>query len=132
MQAIGGTRAVKACGFAFGIERLLALLPEKEEAAAGVTSAIIIPISSQDMPYALQVARAARLQGIRSEVDISGHGLSAGLKLAGKKRISRALIVGENETREQRVTLRNLDSGEEQHLAQDTAIRYLLAQEAAR
>src|ERR1700694_3301367 len=132
MQAIGGTRAVKACGFTFGIERLLALLPEKEEADAGATSAIIIPISSQDMPYALQVARAARLQGIRSEVDISGHGLSAGLKLAGKKRISRALIVGENETREQRVTLRNLDSGEEQHLAQDTAIRYLLAQEATR
>ncbi len=132
VQAIGGTRAVKACGFAFGIERLLALMPEKEETAAGATSVIIIPISSQDMPYALQVARAARMQGIRSEVDISGHGLSAGLKLAGKKRISRALIVGENETREQRVTLRNLDSGEEQHLAQDSAIRYLLAQEAAR
>jgi histidyl-tRNA synthetase len=132
MQAIGGTRAIKACGFTFGVERLLALMPEKEEAAAGTTQAIIIPISSQDMPYALQVARAARLQGICSEVDISGHGLSAGLKLAVKKNISRALIVGENETREQRVTLRNLDSGEEQHLAQDTAIRYLLAQEATR
>lgn len=132
MQAIGGTRPVKACGFAFGIERLLALMPEKEEAAAGTVQTIIIPISSQDMPYALQVARAARMQGIRSEVDISGHGLSAGLKLAVKKRISRALIVGETETLEQHVTLRNLDSGAELHLAQDAAIRYLLAQEVAR
>jgi histidyl-tRNA synthetase len=131
MQAIGGTRAVKACGFAFGVERLLALMPEKED-AAGSTQAIIIPISSQDMPYALQIARAARMQGIRSEVDISGHGLSAGLKLAVKKRISRALIVGESEAREQRVTLRNLESGEEHSYDKETAIRSLLAWEATR
>jgi histidyl-tRNA synthetase len=131
VQAIGGTRPVKACGFAIGVERLLALIPEKEETADGTTQAIIIPISSQDVPYALQVARAARMHGITSEVDISGHGLSAGLKLAVKKHISCALIVGESEAREQHVTLRNLDSGEERHVDQDTAIRYLLSQEVA-
>ena len=132
VQAIGGTRSVKACGFAFGVERLLVLMPEQAEAAADATQAIIIPISSQDIPYALQIARSARIQGIRSEVDISGHGLSAGLKLAVKKRISHVLIVGESEVREQRVTLRNLASGEEGSYDKDTAIRYLLAQEATR
>jgi histidyl-tRNA synthetase len=132
VQAIGGTRAIKACGFAFGVERLFALMPGEKEAAARATQAIIIPISSQDMLYALQVARAARMHGILSEVDISGHGLSAGLKLAVKKHIPCALIVGESEAREQHVTLRNLDSGKEHYLAQDTAIRYLLAQEVAR
>ena len=132
VQAIGGTRSVKACGFAFGVERLLVLMPEQAEAAADATQAIIIPISSQDIPYALQIARSARIQGIRGEVDISGHGLSAGLKLAVKKRISHVLIVGESEVREQRVTLRNLASGEEGSYDQDTAIRYLLAQEATR
>ncbi|HKV57035.1 MAG TPA: histidine--tRNA ligase [Ktedonobacteraceae bacterium] len=129
MQAVGGARAVKSCGFAFGVERLLALMPEKEASLAQRTQAIIIPISSQDMPYALQVARAVRMHGIRSEVDISGHGLSAGLKLAAKKRIACALIVGESEAREQYVTLRNLDSGDEQHCDQESAIHYLLAQE---
>ncbi len=132
VQAIGGTRSVKACGFAFGVERLLALLPEHEETPANATRAIIIPISSQDMPYALQIARAARMHGIRSEVDISGHGLSAGLKLAVKKRIPHVMIVGESEAREQRVTLRTLASGEEDSYDQDTAIHYLLAQEATR
>jgi histidyl-tRNA synthetase len=131
MQAIGGARAVKACGFAFGVERLLALLPEHSLPGNSKTQAIIIPISSQDVPYALQIAQAARLHGTRAEVDITGHGLSVGLKLAVKKQISFALIVGENEARAQRVTLRNLDSGEEHSYDKETAIRYLLAQEVA-
>src|SRR5262249_3145714 len=103
-----------------------------EQVSIGPTQAIIIPISPQDMPYALQVARAARVHGARVEVDISGHGLSAALKLAVKKRISFALIVGESEAREQRVTLRNLDSGLEQSYDKETAIPYLLTQEVSR
>ena len=131
VQAIGGTRPVKACGFAFGIERLLALMPQQENAATGATSVTIIPVSQQEMPYALHIARAVREHGIRCEVDISGHSVGAALKLAVKKHILRALIVGESEAREQRVTLRDLEKGEEHNLTQDAAMRYLLAQEAA-
>lgn len=130
--AIGGTRPVKACGFAFGVERLLTLMPSEEEAGTDTTSVMIIPVSQQDMPYALQIARATRMHGIRCEVDISGHGVGAALKLAVKKLIPCAFIVGESEAREQRVTLRDLEKGEEQTLAQDAAMRYLLTQEVAR
>ncbi len=132
VQAIGGSRPIKACGFAFGVERLLALIPQQEEIVTETTSVMIIPVSQQDMPYALQIARAARMQGVRCEVDISGHGVGAALKLAVKKRIPIAWIVGESEAREQRVTLRDLEKGEEYALAQDAAIRYLLTQEVAR
>ncbi|HVB75235.1 MAG TPA: histidine--tRNA ligase [Ktedonobacteraceae bacterium] len=125
MQAIGATRPVKACGFTFGVERLLALIPEEEFPASSATQTIIIPISAQDMPYALQVARAARAQGVRAEIDITGHGLSAGLKLAVKKHITHALIVGENEAREERVTLRNLASGEEHSYELNAAMRHM-------
>ena len=58
--------------------------------------------------------------------------VSAALKLTVKKRIPCALIVGESEARERRVTLRDLDRGEEHNLDQDAAIRYLLVQETAR
>jgi histidyl-tRNA synthetase len=132
VQAIGGTRPVKACGFAFGVERLLSLIPQTEEAATERTAAMIIPVSQQDMPYALQIARAARMQNIRCEVDITGHGVGAALKLAVKKHISFALIAGESEAHEQYVTLRDLEKGEEHTIAQDAAIRYLLAREVAR
>ena len=132
VQAIGGARPVKACGFAFGVERLLTLMPQEEETATGETPVMIIPVSQQEMPYALQIARAARMHGIRCEVDISGHGVSAALKLAVKKHIPWVLIVGESEAREQRVTLRNLERGEEQNIDQDAVLGYVLAEEAVR
>ena len=132
VQAIGGTRPVKACGFAFGVERLSSLIPQQEEVTTGPNSVIIIPVSQQEVPYALQIARALRINTIRCEVDISGHGVGAALKLAVKKHIPCALIVGESEAREQRVTLRDLEKGEERNIDQDAAISYLLAREVAR
>ena len=69
------------------------------------------------MPYALQVAHSARVHGMRTEVDVTGHGVGAGLKLAAKKHIPLALIVGENERQANVVTVRNLEKAEERVLS---------------
>ncbi len=73
----------------------------------------MIPVSELEIAYALQVARQARAQGMRTEVDISGHGVGAGLKMASKKQIRLALIVGEEEQHKEMVTVRDLSTGEE-------------------
>ncbi len=117
MRAVGSTRDINACGFAFGIERLLSLLPTADLPIAERTQALVIPVSSQEMPYALRIARAARQQGVQTEVDVSGHGVGSGLKLASKKNIWFALIVGENEQHDGIVTVRDLRTGEEQALS---------------
>ena len=49
-----------------------------------------------------------------AEVDVTGHGVGAGLKLATKKQIRLALIVGGDEQKEHTVTVRNLATSEEQ------------------
>jgi histidyl-tRNA synthetase len=113
MRAVGSTRDIHACGFAFGIERLLSLLPESDLPSDAPTQALVIPVSVQDMPYALLVARSARQQGLRTEVDVTGHGVGAGLKLATKKQMLLALIVGESEQAAGVVTVKNLATGEE-------------------
>ncbi|MFL5695598.1 MAG: histidine--tRNA ligase [Ktedonobacteraceae bacterium] len=125
MRAIGSTRDINACGFAFGVERLLSLLPKGNLPQVPVTQALVIPVSLQDMPYALQVARSARTQGIRAEVDVTGHGVGAGLKLATKKQIPLALIVGEDERRANIVTVRNLERGEERILSIEECVQEL-------
>lgn len=116
MRAVGSTRDISACGFAFGIERLLSLLPSADLPIAKKTQALVIPVSPQEMPYALCIARAARQQGVQTEVDVSGHGVGSGLKLASKKNIWLALIVGESEQHDGVVTVRDLRTGEEQAL----------------
>ncbi|HET9921818.1 MAG TPA: ATP phosphoribosyltransferase regulatory subunit, partial [Ktedonobacteraceae bacterium] len=64
MRAVGGSRDVNACGFAFGMERLLSLVPASALPALPPTQALVIPVSVQDMPYALWVARAVRTSGM--------------------------------------------------------------------
>jgi histidyl-tRNA synthetase len=113
LRNIGGTHDVNASGFAFGIERLLPLIPSDDLPLVAKTQALIIPVNIQNMPYALRVARVAREAGLQIEVDVTEHGVSAGLKLASKKEIRWALIVGEHEQQTNCVTLHDLLNGEE-------------------
>jgi histidyl-tRNA synthetase len=119
MRAVGSNRDINACGFAFGIERLLSLLDKSDLPPYGSTRALVIPVSQSDVPYALQVARSARMRGLWTEVDVSGHGVGAGLKMATRKQIAMAMIVGESERQMQGVTLKDLQTGEERVLAVD-------------
>jgi ATP phosphoribosyltransferase regulatory subunit len=129
MRAVGSGRDIHACGFAFGVERLLALVPQSELPRAAEISALVIPVHLRDVPYALQVARSARLQGIASEVDLSGHGVAAGLKQAAKKRLPLAFIVGESEQQAGSVTVKNLESGEERHVRVPTLLEHIAGRE---
>lgn len=114
MSAVGSPRELNACGFAFGVERLLSLIPYETLPSVATTQALVIPVGMQDLPYALQIAHAARSLGICTEVDVANHGVSAGLQLAVRRQIRLALIVGEDERRQGVVTVRDLITGEEQ------------------
>src|SRR5260370_1367246 len=60
MRAVGGTRDVNACGFAFGVERLLPLVPESDLPTMPITQAIFIPVNVHNVRYDLQVVPATR------------------------------------------------------------------------
>ena len=113
LRAVGGTRDINACGFAFGVERLLPLIPKNHLPSVEKTQALVIPVNIQNMPYALRVAQHAREGGLRVEVDVTEHSVGAGLKLATKKETPWALIVGEDEQQTNRVTLHHLVTGKQ-------------------
>ena len=127
MRAVGSSRNINACGFAFGIERLLSQLPQQTLPKLAGAQALSIPVSAQEMPYALQVARIARDQGIPTEVDVTGHGVGVALKLAAKRQIRLAFIVGESEQRAGTVTVRNMESGIE-HVSPLTMLTEAMAE----
>ncbi|HEY7415530.1 MAG TPA: ATP phosphoribosyltransferase regulatory subunit, partial [Ktedonobacteraceae bacterium] len=122
MRAVGSSRDLQACGFAMGIERLLAFIPDDELPQVATTQAVVIAVSAKDMPYAFQVARSARASGMCVEVDVTTHGVGAGLRQAARRQIPLALIVGEDEQRQGVVTVRNLITGEEQVTMVETLV----------
>ncbi|HEX7737088.1 MAG TPA: histidine--tRNA ligase [Ktedonobacteraceae bacterium] len=111
VHKVGGPQDIRACGFAFGVDRLLALLAPAE--APEHPRVLVIPVGQQDLPYALQITRELRAAGRRAELDVSGHGVGGGLKHAVKQAIRLAAIVGENERQTDSITLHNLVSGAE-------------------
>src|SRR5713226_4449506 len=125
LRAVGSSRDISACGFAFGIERLLSFVLSHDLPIAIQTQAIVIPVSVQDMPYALLVARSVRAGGLQTEVDVTGHGVGAGLRLAVKKQVRLALIVGEDERRAGTVTVHNLETGEERVVSVEECVESL-------
>jgi histidyl-tRNA synthetase len=114
VQAIGSTQDIRACGFAFGLERLQALLTP--EPVPHKPRMLVVPVSQQDLPYALHIARTLRAGGQPAELEVTGHGVGAALRLADKQAITLAAIVGEDERRAEMVTLRNLTNSEERQL----------------
>ncbi|MGH2508274.1 MAG: histidine--tRNA ligase [Ktedonobacteraceae bacterium] len=114
IRAIGGAQDVRACGFAFGLERLQALLTP--DPAPHKHRMLVIPINQQDLPYALHIARTLRAGGQPAELEVTGHGVGAALKLADKQEITLVAIVGEDERNAEMVTLRNLTNSEERRL----------------
>jgi histidyl-tRNA synthetase len=114
VHKVGGPQDIRACGFAIGVERLLPLLAPVAESEQ--KPILVIPVSPQDLPYALQIARELRAAGRSAELDVSGHGVGAGLKQAVKKTLPLAAIVGENERLTDTLTLHNLVSGVERQI----------------
>jgi histidyl-tRNA synthetase len=123
MRSIGSSRDVQACGFSFGVERLLAQLPESALPQLEKTQLLVIPVAPEDLSVALNTARELRGLGVRCEVDVSERGLSAGLRQAARRQMHYALIIGEDERRQGKVRLRDLQRGEEQLLDVRESVR---------
>ncbi|MBX5448472.1 histidine--tRNA ligase [Thermogemmatispora sp.] len=115
IQAVGGTREVRACGFAFGLERLLPLIPASQwQETPQRVRALVIPVGKHDLAYASQVARQARHEGdIIAELDVHSQRMSNALRQASRRGFQLALIVGEEERQANTVKLHDLASGRE-------------------
>lgn len=131
MRAVGSGRDISACGFAFGVERLLTLLPASDLPSAPTMDALVVPTNVREMPYALHVAHMTRSSGLRVELDVTGHGIGSGLKLASKKDIPLAFIVGEDERQRNAVTVHNLITGEEQVIQLASFMQQVATKEGA-
>lgn len=117
VRAVGGPQDTHACGFAFGIERLHALLaPLAESRPEPPERLMIIPIDQQNLPYAMDIARALRSSGLVVELEVTGQGVGTGLKLAARRQIPWVAIVGDEEERAHAITWHNLRDGKEERV----------------
>jgi histidyl-tRNA synthetase len=112
VEELGG-KPTKGIGFALGLDRLILAIPESSAEASGI-KVFITSMDDATFDYAYShVQLSLRNAGIASEMDYLRRSLKAAMRQADKKQIEWVVIVGEEERNENRVTLKNMKSGEQ-------------------
>ena len=115
VETMGGP-SVPGIGWAAGIERLSLLLAEPPAAPRPIA---VVPVGAAAEAAALTLTQRLRRAGFTVELGFSGN-VGKRMKRANKLGACAALLIGEDELKQKSVTLRNLDSGDQQLVALDT------------
>ena len=109
---------VASCGFAIGFDRVMVSLGDIQHKKETV---VAIACTSDGRRRALDVARAFREAGIRTEMDLMERNLGAQLAHASKS-ADFAVVIGQREAESGNVTLKNLHTAEQKTLDLAAAI----------
>jgi len=115
VEHIGGPH-VPGVGVAFGVERIMLAMDWDEIPTETATPVFIATAGSGLEGEALALASEVRSRGVPAEADLLERSLKGQMKYSGRRGFSRVVIIGENEIEQGIVTLRNMESGEQQEM----------------
>jgi histidyl-tRNA synthetase len=129
LSELGG-QPLMGVGFAFGLERLYALMVEEKlfENLGSQTDIIVIPLSEKEDDYAFKLTQELRAGGMIAEVNLDHKPLKNQFKFAERRKAKFALIIGEKEVAQMVVTLKNLDSQEQSEVARSEIVHAMIHQ----
>ncbi len=109
-----GKGEVPAVGISFGLEPIYEVLKSKEKVCKTVTQVYVIPIKCFN--DSLKIVRELRKAGVKCDIDLKGKSISKNLDYVNKMGIPYALIVGEDELKSGKFSLKDMESGVEEKL----------------
>jgi len=109
-----------ATGTSFGLERLVTVMEElgAAETKTSLTKVLITQFDRLLMPRNLQLARLLRDSGINTEVYFSPDKLKKQLTYASHKAIPFVAILGPDEDRDGKITIKNMTAGTQETILQ--------------
>lgn len=113
IEELGGPKN-PACGFALGLERALLL---REKVAPPALDAFVVYTHKDLSQRAFLLLRDLRAAGISSSMDFEGGSLKSQLRFAQKINVKFAVIVGEDELKENSFTLRDMQASDQEVIA---------------
>jgi histidyl-tRNA synthetase len=127
IEQLGG-KSQPACGFAMGIERLIALMQEAGEAAPPYLDAYIVHQGARAAPLAFRTAEVLRSAGFDVVLHCGGGGFKSQMKRADASGAHYAIIIGDDEAASGEVALKTLRGGQPQQRLPADAVAEKLAE----
>lgn len=113
-----GGPSLDGIGFSFGIERVLSVLMDDgfNSKVIGPIDVYVLPLDKNLIPVAYQILPILQSFGYRCEINLDGTKLGSQIKKAVKNKARFAIIVGEDEVKNESLVLKNLETGEQDTL----------------
>jgi len=125
VSELGGPE-LGAIGFAFGVERLqLAAEAQGPETPAEKKLVFVIPLGEAAAEPAMSLLYALRGASIPADTDYEGRSLKSSLRRANDLGARLALIIGENELKENCVMVKDLAQGKQEKVALDKITEHI-------
>ena len=128
LTGIFGMPGISGVGISFGVDRIydvLNALDAYPKDATNGTRLLFINFGEKETAYCLPVAAKARQAGIRTEVFPDAAKMKKQMAYANAKQIPFVALAGENEISQGKLTLKNMETGEQQLLAPDELVNAL-------
>lgn len=127
-----GKEQIPACGFSLGLERILVVMDERgmfpPEIAASTPADVMVTVWSEEtLAESLRLANELRQNGLRVTLYPDADKLGKQMKYADQIKVPWVCVLGENEITEGKVTIKNMQTGEQQSVDRKDAFNFLLS-----
>ncbi len=116
-EFVGDGKEYPCVGISFGLSAIKDALKVKELLDCKKSVVDVLVVSMNEDAFARVVAKELRFAGVNTEVDYLGRSISKNLDFANKMGIRFVAIVGENEAKDEKVTLKDMEKGSQELLS---------------
>ena len=128
LTGIFGMPGLSGVGISFGADRIFDVLNQLDlypKSAVNSTQLLFVNFGECEADYCLQALAAVRRAGIRAEIYPDAAKMKKQMSYANAKQIPFVALVGETEMAAQKITLKNMETGEQQLVSIDELIAQL-------
>lgn len=118
---IGDGKEYPACGISFGLDAIYEIIKEREDLKNTNTYIYIIPMKNN--VEAFKIANVLRKNNINVDIDMNNNKLKKSLNYANIENIPYVIIVGDDELKENKVTLKDMVKGSQEKVEIEEIIR---------
>ena len=129
IEEIGGN-PTPAVGFATGLERVLLALEKQEllQVQEETIDAYVVALGDEAQLAAFKLLNDMRTNGLAAQMDYAGRSMKAQMKQANKCNARFAVIIGEDELKEEAVVLRDMRGSEQEKVSMKEIINKLCSE----
>ncbi len=128
LTGVFGMPGVSGVGISFGADRIFDVLNQLDLYPADSTQrtqVLFANFGEKEENFILPILSALRKAGIRAEIYPEAAKMKKQLSYADTHKISYVILIGENEMAEGKVTLKNMETGEQQSVSPEELVHYL-------